>query len=140
MVPETVTDTIGPIEMATMNQIPPQQRIFVYGTLKKGFCRHYALEAETFVGTARTVPRYRMVNVGTYPGLLDTELNGRAILGEIWEVRPETLVALDLIEGTDEGEYIRRRIELDDDSFGPVDAYFYLKATPEMPDCGDTWI
>lgn len=123
-----------------MNQIPLQQRIFVYGTLKKGFCRHYALEAESFVAVTTTVPRYQMVNVGTYPGLLEAETEGLAIQGEVWDVRPETLVALDEIEGTDEGEYERRRIELNDPSLGSVEAYFFLKATPEMPDCGSIWI
>jgi gamma-glutamylcyclotransferase (GGCT)/AIG2-like uncharacterized protein YtfP len=115
-------------------------RIFAYGTLMRGFCRHQALQDQTFLGVARTVPRYRMVNCGDYPGLLDDE-PGIAIWGEVWEVTPECLMRLDEVEGVDEKLYVRKPIRLQ----APFDqdlvlAYFYARSTEGLPDCGDRWI
>ncbi|HWL10802.1 MAG TPA: gamma-glutamylcyclotransferase family protein [Planctomicrobium sp.] len=116
-------------------------RLFVYGTLKRGFCRHPAIASEHFLGTARTAPDYRMVNLGTYPGLLDAgESSGRSIHGEVWEVSPEALARLDVVEGIAEGEYIRREIQLLYNEFGRVEAYFYLQNTDGCPDCGENWL
>lgn len=115
-------------------------RLFVYGTLKRGYCRHPALAGQTFLGEGRTLPQYRMVNVGTYPGLLDAPDQGLAILGELWEVTPEALRRLDEVEGTDVGLFARRRIRLEvpfeNES---ADAYFYLRDTTGCPDCGQEW-
>ncbi len=116
-----------------------RHRVFVYGTLKRGFCRDFALENETFLGPAQTAPKYRMVNLGTYPGLLKVDDGGRSIRGEVWEVSSATLERLDEIEGTSEGEYAREPIELLDAEFGKVEAYFYLIDTTGCPDCGDNW-
>ncbi len=116
-----------------------RHRVFVYGTLKQGFCRHAALASEKFLGTARTQPCYRMVNIGEYPGLFAVEENGVSILGEIWEVSPSVLKRLDGIEGTDEGEYVRKEIQLLDPRFGFIEAYFFLGGVDRFPDCGESW-
>ncbi|WP_437228196.1 gamma-glutamylcyclotransferase family protein [Planctomicrobium sp. SH661] len=113
--------------------------IFVYGTLKRGFCRHFAIESETFLGEARTAPRYRMFNVGTYPALIETD-SGISIQGEVWSVNDIALARLDEVEGVDESLYIRKPIQLIDTDLMPVEAYFYLRSTEGCPDCGDIWL
>jgi gamma-glutamylcyclotransferase (GGCT)/AIG2-like uncharacterized protein YtfP len=114
-------------------------RLFVYGTLKRGFCRHPALSGERFLGTAHTAPEYQLVNVGTYPGLLEGTDIRRSIQGEVWEIRPDTLSRLDKIEGVDEGLYVRRPIALQTPEFGRVEAYFYACPADGLPDCGESW-
>jgi gamma-glutamylcyclotransferase (GGCT)/AIG2-like uncharacterized protein YtfP len=119
---------------------PAPLRLFVYGTLKRGYCRHHALATEQFLGEAHTAPFYRMFNVGTYPGLVEADGNGLSIHGEVWEVSPAALSRLDEVEGTAEGQYARRVIHLAGDPFGPVEAYFYLWPIADCPDCGERWI
>ena len=114
-------------------------RVFVYGTLKRGDSRHHWLDGQRFLGLATTLPRYRMYNVGTYPGLIESPNDGLAIRGEVWEVTPECLTTLDDVEGIDEGLYRRDVIQLEAGSFGTVQAYFYLQSVTGCPDCGEEW-
>ena len=114
--------------------------MFVYGTLKRGFCRHFALKNQTFISEARTANRYRMFNVGTYPGLIDAHEGGVSISGEVWEVSADCLLHLDEVEGVDERLYERRRIELESPEHDPVEAYFYLRSVQDCPDCGEAWV
>ena len=66
--------------------------VFVYGTLKRGLSNHGWLRGQTFEGEARTVPRYRMFDLGGYPGMvLADEGEGGAIEGEVWAVDEEGL-------------------------------------------------
>lgn len=118
-------------------------RIFVYGTLKRGQCRHRFLANERYLGEFRTAPRYRMFNVGMYPGLIEDVENGRSIVGELYDVSPLSLERLDVVEAVDEGEYVRRPIELesrDNEDNEPAEAYFYLPPVDHLPDCGECWI
>lgn len=115
-------------------------RIFVYGTLKRGHCRHQFLANERYLGEFRTAPRYRMFNVGTYPGLIEDVENGRSIVGELYDVSPESLERLDVVEAVDEGEYVRQPIILETSDSEPVEAYFYLFPVDHLHDCGDCWI
>lgn len=115
------------------------RRLFVYGTLKRGYCRHGALAKGRFLGTARTAEAYRLVNLGSYPGLVPAEENGVTIEGEIWEVDLTMLQVLDDIEGVDEGLYARRPVVLQQSEGGEVETYIYLGSVAGLADCGDRW-
>lgn len=77
--------------------------IFVYGTLKRGFCRHHALGADAeFLGFGTVWGR--LFDQGAYPGLvLDPQGDASAglVQGEIWRLSDlqSTLPELDRVEG-----------------------------------------
>ena len=115
-------------------------KLFVYGTLKRGYSRSAVLLQETFLGTARTVARYRMYDCGDYPGLVES-LGGQSIEGELWEVSPECLKRLDEIEGVGIGLYKRVKVQLKPPhQTVEVETYLYLRSTEGMPDCGMRWV
>lgn len=85
--------------------------VFVYGTLRKGFCRHPFLEDAPFVGTGFTrslnfrmwnlkARRNKGSNMPNYPVILPTieASNEGHIYGEVYLVHPKTLRTLDYIE------------------------------------------
>lgn len=114
-------------------------RLFLYGTLKRGYCRHAALRGQTFLGNGRTAPSYRLYDIGDFPGMVDVP-RGRSIEGEIWEVDPHCLRQLDQIEGVAAGLYRRERVIM----LSPFDqldvwTYLYARDTSELPECGTRW-
>lgn len=113
--------------------------LFVYGTLMRGECRHGALAGQKFLGDAKTAPRYRLYDVGTYPALVKSP-GGLAIEGELWSVDDACLARLDDVEGVPKGLYVRRPIKLQPPFEGTAaQAYFFLKCTNGMADCGRRW-
>lgn len=84
-------------------------RVFVYGTLKRGYRNHRFLKAATFVGEAHTLTSYRMLD-GRFPVLRDAGPGCMQISGEVYDVDEETLSALDDLEGIASGMYDRVEI------------------------------
>ena len=124
--------------------MPSPAVIFVYGTLKRGFCRDHYLHGQRFLGMGLTQPNYRMFHCGTYPGLIAVSQDGRSIQGELWAVDEVCLARLDQEEGVSERLYSRDSIELapplpEGIRATEVEAYFYLLPTTGFPDCGDQW-
>ncbi len=124
--------------------MPSTHWIFVYGTLKRGLCRARFLTGQSFWGETRTLPRYRLYDCGTYPGLKQATENGLPIVGELWQVDDECLARLDQEEGVTEGLYTRQMIDLAPPEAGslptsPIEAYFYVPSVAGLPDCGDCW-
>ena len=78
-----------------------RSRVFVYGTLKKGFPNHarYLSDAD-LLGTFRTRERYRLVLNGERfsPCLLDGAGLGRRVEGEVYAVDWPVLQQLDRLE------------------------------------------
>lgn len=86
-------------------------KLFVYGTLKKGFGNHRLLEGAKFLGED-TIPG-GMISLGGFPGWLG-EGEGYT-KGEVYEIDEEHLHATDRLEGydirsPDNSFYIRRSI------------------------------
>jgi gamma-glutamylcyclotransferase (GGCT)/AIG2-like uncharacterized protein YtfP len=86
-------------------------RLFVYGSLKRGFRHHDLLGGASFEGDARTAPDFSLVLQGEYPALVrgGTE----CVHGEIYRVTDELLTELDRFEGCPD-LYLREQIQLDD--------------------------
>lgn len=70
--------------------------LFCYGTLRKGFGLHDALEDSPFIADA-AVKGFRMFSLGGFPGVVRDETAG-TIKGEIYEVTLRLLRRLDHIE------------------------------------------
>jgi gamma-glutamylcyclotransferase (GGCT)/AIG2-like uncharacterized protein YtfP len=96
-------------------------RIFVYGTLRKGECRHYFLEDSRFIGYAR-VKGYLLYNLGAYPGMVQ---GGGEVVGEVYEIPESFLKKLDLVEGVPE-LYRRELIEVTLENGQTISAYAYI--------------
>ena len=104
------------------------ERVFVYGTLKKGEIRNDILWDCDYLGPAATDPIFQMVTLGQFPGLIPGH---RSIEGEVYEVPADVLGYLDLIEG--HPHFFRRsqhEVWLDDDL--SMDAWIYLLVDPEL--------
>jgi gamma-glutamylaminecyclotransferase len=117
-------------------------KIFVYGTLKRGQPLHYALQAQTFVGEARTLQHFRLFSLGDYPGLVRAESleNGVSIEGEIWEIDAACLAELDEIEAVEEGEYARISMPLHEPfQDADVEGYVYLGSVEGLEEVGTRW-
>ena len=113
--------------------------LFVYGTLKRGLCRHHFLKGQHFVAPAKTRPHYRLFNVGEYPGMVRAA-DGLSIEGELWSVDDESLKQIDREEGCNTGLYHRKAIDLapPHDAIA-VEAYLYQRSTQGLVDCGCRW-
>ena len=111
--------------------------VFVYGTLKRGQRSHDLLRDQQFLGSAQTMPCYRLYDCGSHPALVDDPENGVAVLGEIWQVTDEALQKLDKYEGVP-ALFSRRTIFLQ--GWDPaVLAYFFNGDVAHLKDCGDRW-
>jgi gamma-glutamylaminecyclotransferase len=80
--------------------------VFVYGSLKRGFGNHRLLANSEFVGTGLTEPRYRLINLGPYPAMIESTDDPLSITGELYRIDEQTLADLDRLEG--EGVLYRR--------------------------------
>lgn len=81
--------------------------VFVYGTLKRGCKNHRFLAGQSYVGTARTAPGFRLYHLGKYPGMIADQTDTEGVSGEVWSVDTATLARLDAFEGVPEGLYRR---------------------------------
>jgi len=102
--------------------------VFVYGTLLREIGRASVLDDSTFLGLA--VITASLYDLGYYPGIKDGK---GTVVGELYEVSPETLQHLDSIEGyhardEESSLYVRREVSarrLGDGSTCTAHAYYY---------------
>jgi gamma-glutamylaminecyclotransferase len=71
-------------------------RVFVYGTLLRGFANHSYLQNASFLGPAMTVDRYALY-ADIIPFVIRHEAVSR-IIGEVYEIDESTLEDLDRLE------------------------------------------
>jgi gamma-glutamylaminecyclotransferase len=87
-----------------------QHRIFVYGTLKQGFCNFHVNAGQRLPGTFETLdawPLYVLGGLGV-PWLVATAGQGHRVRGQVFDVQPHDLVRMDALERVSEpGWYTR---------------------------------
>ena len=88
-------------------------KIFVYGTLKRGFMLHDALSDSKFLGEAETADEAYAMYDGGCPTVSRTEYDPGVIYGEVFEVTDAVLARLDRIEGHPH-LYCREQVEIKD--------------------------
>lgn len=114
--------------------------LFVYGTLQRGRVNHGQLAGQRFVGPARTVPGFRLYDLGGYPGLGPFPEAVTGVTGEVWAVDAAALARLDAFEGVGEGLYRRGPVALQSPYVGEaVEAYFPVADVSGRPVVGETW-
>jgi gamma-glutamylaminecyclotransferase len=111
--------------------------LFIYGTLKRGMRNHSLLANQVFLGEYRTVPGYRLIDLGPYPGLIADDNSTGTALGELWQVDDATLSKLDVFEDVP-NLYQRRAVKIASYP-DPVQTYFYVGDCSQAVDCGDVW-
>lgn len=129
--------------------------VYIYGTLKSGHVRHSALREERYIGISKTAPKYIMYQYGSYPALTEVA-DGHKIYGELYEVSDACMMELDKIEGTANGLFARKEIELEEVTLSqlPVDEAVWIKIANKKAvayvfqnleklrgarDCGQMW-
>jgi gamma-glutamylaminecyclotransferase len=77
-------------------------RVFVYGTLKRGFPNARFMDGAVFVGPGRTVDAYPLVVQGASftPAVMPEPGIGHCVAGELWDVDDRGLAVLDDLETT----------------------------------------
>lgn len=87
-------------------------KLFVYGSLKKGFALDFLLDNSEFLCSAK-MKGFSLYSFGAYPGVKFTD-SQQALFGELYEVSPLTISKLDEVENgyrrelhmTTEGELV----------------------------------
>lgn len=74
------------------------ERVFVYGTLRRGGSHHFRMAGAGFA--AAGFVRGRLYRIDWYPGLV-LETAGGLVTGDVFDVTPELLSQLDEFEGAD---------------------------------------
>ena len=103
--------------------------VFVYGTLKRGFGNHRVMVAAggEYLGAA-TRQFAKLVHLGGFPGLVETNNPDDIVYGEVYKV--ERLGPLDMLEGyrssADDGMYLRRAKNIVMEDGTEVLAYLYI--------------
>jgi gamma-glutamylcyclotransferase (GGCT)/AIG2-like uncharacterized protein YtfP len=86
-------------------------RIFVYGTLRVGESNSHLLDGHELVARVRTEASFELVSLGAFPAMIAG--GATAVVGEVYDVDPQTLAALDRLEGHPHF-YRRTLIQLED--------------------------
>ena len=122
---------------------PPLERVFVYGTLKRGFCNHALLDEAEFIGEATTVARFgfylgaddcapeveEIPYLYRHPRVTDEAMS---VHGEVWEISPSILRQLDRLEG--HPDWYRResiQVQINSEALMAVQAYLRPGSPPD---------
>lgn len=94
---------------------PAVTRVFVFGTLKKGFALHdRGLRGARCLGPCRMVERFPLLIAGPWfaPIMLDRPGTGHNVKGELYEVDAARLALLDRLESVGAPGNFRRLVEV----------------------------
>lgn len=80
---------------------PSLTKVFVYGTLKRGYSNNGLLKRATYLGKASTVAKWSMIGTNmAFPYLLKYDnAGGNHVIGEVYECDETTIKTLDTLEG-----------------------------------------
>ena len=108
-------------------------KVFVYGTLMRGFSNHYLISSCKYLGQATTVEKYSM-HVGDFP-FVNKSPPQSIILGELYEVSEDYhLEQLDELEGHP-NEYIRSDCQIATNETGEIfEAQMYFNSGIDSAD------
>ena len=100
-------------------------RVFVYGTLKKGFGNHHLLAGCEYLGPCTLGDNYAMVSLGWFPGVVSNDNVVGTIQGEVYRIPEEVLFSLDILEGHPDF-YKRERVPVTYGDNVQKNAWIYL--------------
>lgn len=87
------------------------QRVFVYGSLKRGYHNNYLLAESSYLGERITSNEtWVMYSLGRFPGVIRSFHAGvcASISGDLYEVSEQTLARLDMLESN--GSFYKREL------------------------------
>lgn len=104
--------------------------IFTYGTFQTGECRNTLLKAcgAKFIKNIKTAPKYKLLDYGSFPGMVTGD---KAIVGELYEAPDVALVTFDRIEGVP-FLFDRAQVELEDGTFATAYVLVHNEGLPEI--------
>lgn len=116
-------------------------KIFVYGTLKRGYSNNHLLKFATFLGKATTADNWAMIGEGkAFPYVLGVDdEHGMQITGEVYEVDAFTLKTLDRLEGTPT-HYKHEKVEVFYDDNVVEEVTMYVKTKVSQADRNTKYI
>jgi gamma-glutamylaminecyclotransferase len=88
----------------------PMPRLFVYGSLKRGFANEHVNTGTRVGGQYRTRDRYPLVLLGEgeVPCLVSPPGTGHQVIGELYEVNPDDIARMDRLERVGEPQGYER--------------------------------
>lgn len=113
----------------------PTDRVFVYGTLRRGGSNHHLLSRARLLGSHRTGAGYTLFDTGPFPAAV---ARGRdCLVGEVYAVDTATMRALDRLEDFPRS-YTRRPL---DTPFGAAWIYLWRRHVPlHWPRLDGDWL
>ena len=114
-------------------------KLFIYGSLKRGFSNHHFLAGQTYLGDAFTIPTGRLYDCHGYPGLIACE-DGTPIQGELWEIDSACERLTDWLEDIDQGIYVRQTWSIRvGDEIAQALIYLYARPVTGLTSVGPEW-
>jgi gamma-glutamylaminecyclotransferase len=114
-------------------------KVFVYGTLKKGFHNHALLENAKFLGWATLEGSHVLLDAG-FPVCVPLYTGSSKVIGEVYEVTPAEMKRLDRLEG--EGRMYHRVKRKVEEAEGVCNAWVYIgdrKYWKDRANVGSQW-
>jgi RimJ/RimL family protein N-acetyltransferase len=89
----------------------PRHPLFVYGTLKQGFCNFHVNRGRRLPGEFMTVQPFPLYVIGEIglPWLVYEPGRGLQVTGQLFEVDDDALAAIDMLERVDEADWYMQR-------------------------------
>ena len=88
-----------------------RKTVFVYGSLRRGMAHHHLITGAPFLGYGSTADTFTLYDSGDWPAAVPTGVT--AIYGELYELSPQELVAIDAYERHPDF-FCRKRVMLAD--------------------------